>query len=299
MAWIDSTGAEVRREFEGADIEHILIKGRAFARRLYGQAAERPYADTDILVPLSQRGRAERLLESLGYKRRDRDGDRLGAPGYAHTFARADGARIDLHWNLSGVTAPAQVTWDLLRQHTTEISIAGRPARVPDDSATALIVVLHNAHHGARWRSTQPDLERAATQLDLRAWEGAQALAAQLGAAEAFAAGLALSETGKRLGRRLAAETSLSTEYRLRANTVSYPAWALHRIVTVPGSARRLRVIAEVLVPPPANVRKFFPLARRGPLGLTAVYLLRPPRLAARILPALFEYIRARQTPSP
>lgn len=297
MAWVDGAGAEVREAFEAASIEHILIKGRAFARRLYAQAAERPYADTDILVPLAQREPAERMLESLGYTRHDRDGDRLGAPGYAHTFARTDGARIDLHWNLSGVTAPAQATWGLLRERTAEISIVGRPARVPDDCATALIVVLHNAHHGARWRSTQPDLERAVARLDLGAWEDAQALAAQLGAAEAFAAGLALSEAGRQIGQRLAAETSLSTEYRLRASAVSYPAWALHRIATVHGAAGRLRVIAGVLLPPPMVMRQFFPLARRGPLGLAAAYLLRPPRLAARTFPALVEYTRTRWTP--
>ena len=264
MAWIDRTGAEVREQFSAAGIEHIVIKGRAFARRLYDQAAERPYADTDILIPLAEREPAERVLKSLGYARHDRDGDRLGAPGYAHTFVRADASRIDLHWNLSGVTAAAPTSWDLLREHTIECPIGGRPARVPDDCATALIVVLHNAHHGARWRSTQPDLERAAARLDLDAWKGAQALAAQLGAEDAFAAGLALSEVGRRMAQSLTAEASLSTEYRLRANAAGYPAWALHRILTVRGSAPRLRVLAEVLAPPPVVMRRFFPLARRG-----------------------------------
>jgi hypothetical protein len=295
MTRTDAAGAAVRDAFEQVGIEHIVIKGRAFAHRLYRQAAERPYADTDIVIRIGDRERAKQVLETLEYRRTDRDGDLLGAPGYSNTYVNASGGIIDLHWNLSGVTAPPDVTWEFLSEHSTEMSIGGRNAWVPDDAATALIVVLHNAHHAARWRTTKRDLDRAASALALDAWRSAQAQARRLGAEEAFAAGLALSESGRELARRLDADASVSLEYRLRANAVHYRTWALHRISTAHGARGRARVIAEVLMPAPASMRRFFPLARRGPLGLALAYLLRPARLAAGALPSLAEYGRARR----
>src|SRR5947209_9879894 len=210
MARTDAAGATVREDYDRVRIDHVVIKGRAFAHRLYSQAAERPYADTDILIRMVDRERAEHVLETLSYRRVDRDGDLLGAPGYSHTFVHRDGAVIDLHWNLSGVSAPPEATWNCLCEHSREMSIGGRSARVPDDGATALIVALHNAHHGARWPTTKPDLERAASELALDAWRQAQALARRLGAEEAFTAGLALSESGREVARQLNADASVS-----------------------------------------------------------------------------------------
>jgi hypothetical protein len=293
MARTDAAGAAVRDAFEQVGIEHVVIKGRAFADRLYHGAAERPYGDTDIVIRVGDRDRAKRVLETLEYRRTDRDGDLLGVPGYSNTYVDVNGAVIDLHWNLSGITAPPETTWEFLREHSTEMSLGGRSARVPDDAATALIVVLHNAHHAARWRTAKRDLDRAASVLALKAWRSAQAQARRLGAEEAFAAGLALSESGRELARRLDVDGSVSLEYRLRADAVHYRTWAIHRISTTP-RAGRARVIAEVLMPAPASMRRFFPLARRGPLGLALAYLLRPARLATSALPSLAEYLRAR-----
>lgn len=295
MARTDAAGAAVRVQLERAGIEHLVIKGRAFADRLYRQFWDRPYADTDIIIRLADRVRAEHVLEALGYARKDRDADLLGGAGYSHTFVHGDGAVIDLHWNLSGAGAAPEVTWELLCDHSRETAIGGLPARVPDDGATALIVVLHNAHHGARWPTTKPDLDRAASMLAPDAWRCAQGLARRLGAEEAFAAGLALSESGRELAHQLGADATVSLEYRLRADPVSYRAWALHRATTARGARARARVVAEVILPAPTAMRQSFTLARRGPLGLALAYLLRPIRLATGVLPSLAEYVRARK----
>ncbi len=295
VAHVDACGAEVRGCFDAAGIEHLLIKGRAFARRLYREATERPYADTDLLVRHGEHQRAEQVLVRLGYRRKDRGGV-LGLAPYSHTFERADGALIDLHWNLSGVTAAPEETWAALQQHAVELSVGGRLARVPGDAATALIVVLHNAHHGARWRSTQPDLERAAGCLDLPAWRAARQLAERLGAEEAFAAGLGLSAAGREIAQRLATDSAVSREYRIRADAVEYSAWALHRISAAHGTRQRLRMIAELIAPPPAAMRKFFPLARRGRGGLVTAYLLRPARLALSAPAGVRAYRRTRRS---
>lgn len=293
---IDVMGAQVRGWLAAAGIDCLLLKGRAFADRLYDGASERPYSDTDLLVPVGDRARAERLLGEHGYRRVDRDGDRLGAAGYAHTFAGADGTLVDLHWNLSGVSAAPALTWSLLRAHSRELSVGGRPARVPDDAATALVVTLHQAHHGARWTTAGHDLDRAVKRIGLSAWSTAARLAGQLGADEAFAAGLALSAEGRALARELGIRGELTLEYRMRAENESYATWALHRLLHAPSGRARVGVLREILVPPPHTMRLFFPLATRGRAGLAAAYLVRPLRLAAGAAPALLGYLRARRT---
>jgi hypothetical protein len=236
------------------------------------------------------------VLRGLGYARVDRDGDRLGAPGYAHTFMRPDGGSIDLHWGISGVTvAPARV-WETVNTHTVSLAIGGHPAWVPDDALTALLVVLHAAHHGGQHGSTMTDVEHAITRIGAGEWGRARDLALSLGAGEAFASGLALSPAGRELAQQLGTHASPTLEYRLRSEQTEFRVWALHRLANARGLSR-VRVIAEVLAPPPGAMRRFEPLARRGRRGLAAAYLLRAPRLLLTAVPALADYLRARRAP--
>ena len=294
LARLDVAGAQARGALEAADIESVLLKGRAFAQRLYDHVWERPYADTDVLVGLGDRAEAEGVLAGLGYARIDRDGDRLGAVGYAHTFMRPDGGSIDLHWGISGVTAEPLRVWETISAHTVSLTVGGHPARVPDDPLTALLVVLHAAHHGGQHGLTMTDLEHAITRIGARDWGRARDLALALGAGEAFASGLALSPAGRELAQRLGTPASPTLEYRLRAEQTEFRVWALHRLAGARGLTR-VRVIAEVLVPPPGAMRRFEPLARRGRRGLLAAYLLRAPRLLLTAVPALADYLRARR----
>ena len=191
---------------------------------------------------------------------------------------RPDGGSIDLHWGISGVTAEPQRVWETVTAHTVSLTVGGHPARVPDDPLTALLVVLHAAHHGGQHGSTLTDLEHAIARIGAAHWGHARNLALTLGAGEAFAAGLALSPAGRELAHRLGTRASPTLEYRLRAEQTEFRVWALHRLAGARGMTR-VRVIAEVLVPPPGAMRRFEPLARRGRCGLAAAYLLRAPRL--------------------
>ena len=174
------------------------------------------------------------------------------------------------------------------------LTVGGHPARVPDDALTALLVVLHAAHHGGQHGSTMGDLERAIARIGAGDWDTAHGLARALGAGEAFGSGLALSPAGRQLAQHLGTHASPTLEYRLRAEPTEFRVWALHRLAGARG-LNRLRVIAEVVVPPPHLMRRFAPVARRGRRGLAAAYLIRPLRLAAGALPALRDYLRARR----
>lgn len=293
---VDVAGAQARVWLEQAGVPCIVLKGRSLAVRLYDSVWERPYSDTDLLVPAAQHPVAARVLCQHGYHRIDRDGDRLGAAGYAHTFTRPDGALVDLHWNLSGATADPSSVWATMREHTTELPVGGAAARVPDDEAIALIVALHHAHHGGRTALAAADLERAIAAIELPAWRGAQRLAQQLGAIDAFTSGLRLSEAGTRLAGRLGMTSVPTLEYRLREGDIAYPTWALHRLSASPGRAPQIGVLREIVFPPPQTMRQFFPLARRGSAGLALAYLTRPVRLARRAPAAVRGYRRARRS---
>jgi hypothetical protein len=163
------------------------------------------------------------------------------------------------------------------------------------------VAALHNAHHGARWERAVPDLERAIERIPVEDWRAAAALANDLGAAEAFAAGLALTSAGAELAARLGLDPRISLEYRMRAEGGSFGAWALHRARTAGSWRERAAVVREVLAPTPSAMRQFFPLARRGRRGLVVAYALRPLRLAIGAVPRAIEYLdtqyRAREKP--
>lgn len=291
---VDAAGARARGWLADEQIECVLLKGRGIAQRLYDHLWERPYSDIDLLIRLEDRERVERVLAAHGYRRVDREGDLLGATGYAHTFAGQDRSLIDLHWNLSGIRASPASTWTALSERTTWLTIAERPARVPNDEAMALIVTLHNAHHGARWRSSEPDLERALTRLDVRDWIAAAELADRLEAREAFAAGLRLSPAGRTLADRIGVGEGIALEYQLRAGETTFGAWVVHRVLSADSPRARARALGSALFPPAGSMRQFFPLARRGRAGLTAAYLLRLLRVTVRAPQGAVDYIRAR-----
>ena len=295
--YVDQVTATIAAQFEAGGIAAILLKGPGFARLLYDGVAERTYNDTDLLIRERDRARAEQMLQETGFHRLDCDIDWLGpGPKYAHTFRRlSDGAAVDLHWRLSGTTALAQDVWSLVSEHTTRLAVGGKPIETLDAPATALLVALHNAHHGTGRPRTLEDLDRAVERFDLPAWRAAARMAELLGASEPFAAGLRLTSAGDVLATRLGLERHASLEIWLKSNPHGFGAFALDRLASTSTLRGRLGLCMRLLVPSRRVMYKYSPLARRGRLGLALAYLTRPVRLAAHAGPALVEWVRARQ----
>ena len=97
----------------------IPVKGITLAARYYGDLAVRPIHDIDLLVRRGQVRQAGQILKGLGY-----------APLYGHTrpgnfaalleaelsYARDEGAKVELHWELTQRPAyrgglPASAAW--------------------------------------------------------------------------------------------------------------------------------------------------------------------------------------------
>lgn len=294
---VDSVTASVVTVFEKNGIDSILVKGPGFASLLYGPDCDRFYSDTDLLVQLSDVERAEELLRENGFVRGDYDEDWLGpAPKYAHTFHRpADGGIVDLHWSLSGATVSPQELWSVIRLHTTQIEVGGRAVHVLDASASALLVALHNAHHGTERPLTLTDLDRAVERLESTVWLDAVCLADLIGANKPFAAGLRLTEAGDALADRLGLDRPASVEMWLKTNPSTYGAYVLDRLSQTRTIRGRAKIFLQVAIPPRVVMYRFFPMSRRGPFGLGLAYLTRPLRLAAHSGPAIRDWLRARR----
>jgi hypothetical protein len=108
-------------------VEVILLKGADLRQRLYGDAAVRPAADLDLLVPPEHLPRAEACLAALGFSRCAYYCE--PRPGYYRQFGHAleyqaspDRLAVDLHWQIVAVSdfyrlpfhllGPRAVAWD-------------------------------------------------------------------------------------------------------------------------------------------------------------------------------------------
>jgi hypothetical protein len=79
-----------------AGVRVCVLKGLAFAVRLYATPAERPMADVDLMVPQSQVAAARRVLVASGFRPAE-----AALFHHAAAYSRGD-LMIDLHWNIIG-----------------------------------------------------------------------------------------------------------------------------------------------------------------------------------------------------
>lgn len=64
---LSDQAARVMAAFRKAGVPHALVKGQAFARDLYDEAADRPFTDIDLILPASAAARAGEVMAELGY----------------------------------------------------------------------------------------------------------------------------------------------------------------------------------------------------------------------------------------
>ncbi|HTU86223.1 MAG TPA: nucleotidyltransferase family protein [Solirubrobacteraceae bacterium] len=209
---------------------------------------ERAYTDSDLLVQRADVAQAAQTLRGLGFVRVDRDEDWCGpGPKYAHTFSRArDGALIDLHWRLSGASAAPEDEWSTLSVHTRPLEVGGQRIAALDEPASAVLVALHAAHHGASRSVALAELERAAQILGPDVWSEAARLAERLGAGEQFAAGLRFAPLGARLADHLELAAPSSVDLWLRANPGTNGASLLDKFTQTSGILGRLEICLRV-----------------------------------------------------
>lgn len=289
---IDGVTAEVATAFDSAGVGVILLKGPVIAQWLYS-SGERSYLDTDLLVSHDQERAAESVLIALGFEAARGTGWLDDGVARNHTWTR-DGAIVELHVTLTGIGVPRDEAWARLSEGTETMSLRGRAVRVLSLPARLLHVALHAAQHGPEFGRALRDLELACTAHGIGEWQAVASLAVQLCAVDALSAGLDLVTEGHAIKRALALPDPSDPLVVLRAQSASPVALGLARFAgaDAPGRAQHM---GRVLLPTPAFLRWWTPLASRGRLGLLAAYVWRYAYLAGALPGAALTFRRARR----
>jgi hypothetical protein len=281
---LDATTAEVVGALSTAGIRSILIKGLAIAQRLYDDPAERPYDDIDLLVDPRQFAAAEQALEELGFRTESTGARQAERPEHATMWHRQQPipAQLDLHRTLHWCTSSPEKLWSEFSARTRSVEILGTPVLLLADPAQAVVVGMHVLQHGTFPKPRQ-DLSRALERFDEEVWVQAAQLAAELGAANAFQAGLRSVPGGSELLRRLPVVRAAPASVEMRIRAADAPACSVGflRLSSAGSTPGRLRFLASELFPSPSFMRAWSLFARRGPGPLFLSYLYRPVVLAA------------------
>lgn len=275
---VDQVTAEVVPTLRACDIASVLLKGPAIAQWLYPKGG-RYYCDVDLLVAPADIAAAEAVLGELGF--RPASSAWRAQPGRAwrregHALA------VDLHRTLPDVQAAPEKVWEVLSAGTVDITVAGSAVAVLGLPGRAFHIALNAAHDGVAVLKPVEDLRRAVATLELAQWRQAASLARQLGAEDCMAAGLGMVPEGASLAERLELTREIRVSIRLACASAG-PAKALQDMTEARSLGQRIALVHDVLVLPPASMRKLSPLARRGRIGLVLAYAARPLRLLRRL----------------
>ena len=165
-----------------------------------------------------------------------------------------------------------------------------------DQVALALHAALYAAQHGTGDIKTMGDLDRGLHRWPPETWRQASKLAADLGAVEAFAAGLALVPAGAALARelRLPAADRLLWEI---AHRDARPRGTFHLDAFAHAATQRERidVLRRSLFPRRAWIAWEYPWARGRPIRMAAAYVRHVARAPAWALRAARYRRRARR----
>ena len=283
---LDSALADLIPALAARGVRPLLIKGPAFASWLYDNPRERPYGDIDLVVAPECFGAAQDVLHERGFEPVWTGWRPCERTDYHERWIRrgVQPVVIELHHTLRMLRASPSLAWQRLTEGTHVIEVGGARVDVPSEPVSALIVGLHAAQHGRAQPKPAHDLRRALGRVDMPTWRAAAALAEELGAGPAFAAGLRLESDGREVCSRLQLTDRAPRFVRLHAASPPQTAMGIEQLITTRGAGARLKLLAQKLIPSRDFMRAASPLARQGRFGLVRAYLRRPFHLL-RMLP--------------
>lgn len=141
------------KRLEENDVRVVALKGQALAQRLYGNIADRPTGDIDLLVWPGELAKAAALLRQEGYCQ-VRPGDtvpdwyrqRYFKNSHHINFQHKERKiNLELHWRLGHAGMDIPLTEAANRQI---VAISGDDIPVLNKETEFLFLVLHGADHG-------------------------------------------------------------------------------------------------------------------------------------------------------
>lgn len=283
---VDRAAIELMGALDEAGIGALLLKGPALTHFLYQSGEVRGYMDVDLLVSPDHYTRTQRVLATLEYENISaRSGiDDLMGISTAETWRRG-GMPVDLHWRLPGCAAAPDSVWTTLYDARATIELGGRQVAVLGRPGLALHLAIHAAQHGPRDVKAMGDLRRGLERWSPEDWAAAARLAANVGAIEAFAAGLRLLPNGVVMAHDLGLPATVELTWQI-LNRYKRPRGTFHlqAFVQATGARARADVLRRSLFPTRQWIVNEHPIARRS-RGLLAGYLIHlahAPQWAAR-----------------
>lgn len=257
----------------------------AIARWLYEPTEARGYIDCDVLVSPRHLAAAGEVLVARGFTcRRDQTTNpEAWTEPHEQVWQRPDGALVELHWRLPGLEHDPDQAWETLWEHRDSLPIDDDALPVLDLAGRTLHVGLHAAQHGTTEIKPRADLATALERVDEQTWREAAALAARLGGAEAFSAGLRLDRRGALLADTLGLPQPGPKWALLAAGAEEVGAERMLRWRGATGR-ERLRLTRLGLFPPREQMAMFDPRSTRGSAALAGAYARRLVRLPALLV---------------
>jgi hypothetical protein len=291
----DVLATQVVTRLRKSGIRSILLKGPTICRWLYPEGDVRVYSDVDLLVEPSLLREAERVLAESGWFHPPDDPWERDGPWHARELQKpGESIPIELHRTLSGVGVSPDVAWRVLAERSIEFPLLGVSVEALDIPARALHVALHAAQDGGGRSKSSLDLRRALHRVVRSDWEGAARLAHLLQAVPAFRAGLCLEEEGATLAKQLdlPGGTTMEVALRVSGHPKSLPIeWLANRT----GLQHRAVSAFRKAFPSASFMRRKYPEASRGWVGLLLAYVVRIGWLAAHFPAAYAAWRRARK----
>jgi hypothetical protein len=289
---IDAAALEACDALAAAGVDALLLKGASLARMLYRPGEHRGYFDVDLLAAPGDQARAGTVLAALGYMNLTelRGVDDVAGIVHEQHWSRVvrgfGNVSIDLHWKLPGCEAPADAVWAALNRHRTTIELEGRPVPTLDRAGLALHLPLHAAQHGSGDLKAVGDLRRGLHRWPSETWGQAGQLAHEVGAVEAFAAGLRLLPAGIALADELGLPEAEAQLWAI-AHREERPRGVFHLTAfnEATGVRERMGIARRTLLPKRAWIAREYPWAAVGRIRLFTAYgihALRSPAWAAR-----------------
>lgn len=278
---LDVTAGALFAAFEHSNLDALLLKGPGLARLLYATTEHRGYTDLDLLVKPTDWSRAGAVISELGFRNASAGLGIDDVGGVVHDQSWVgvqDGAHeallVELHQWLPGSRLAPEQAWPALVVASTRIDAGGHRVRVLDRGGQAMHLALHAAQHGPGFAKGLWELGLALDRWPREVWEEAAALAAEISAAEAFAAGLRLLSEGAALATVLGLQPSAQLEWEIE-NRHTRPRGAFHleALAEAPGVRGRFRMLRRALLPSPDWILAQHPWARAGRGRLPAAYL--------------------------
>ena len=157
MLYLAGVMEEVCRVFTENKINLLVLKGPILAVDLYGDVSLRTSSDLDMLIPIQELDRAEKLLLKLGYEKDDYIQTVLNDWKWRHHhvtyFHPEKKVKIEIHWRLNPGPAK-EPNFDELWNRRRKSSLTNYPVYILGSEDLFLFLVTHGARHGwsrLRW----------------------------------------------------------------------------------------------------------------------------------------------------